>query len=356
MEYEINYLGKSYKSKSGFEIITDEQYKEIVQEWYKKPKKNDVLLEMAGLRHGGTKISLITDYYFRELMDNTLQYTCKWSINEVMKYKPLLSVFVDKIKRNEKVFTNDNIIDNIDTAFRLGGSGVATKVAQFPIKTVDYILEKYNVNNNWYDYSCGWGGRLAGALKNKVNYYGTDPNYLLCDKLFEFANDYKTTQMQGSKPTATHIKCQGSQKFVPEWENKMVLAFSSPPYFLLEDYRVGDQSYKTGETSYQQWIDDYLYPTFKNIYRYLIEDGFFIVNIKDFDKYSLEADTVKTADKAGFYLYGKETLSNIHRVIGGADGEKQIIDNDENIYVFAKKGQSPKHKAIVQTSLFDFLC
>lgn len=354
MEYEINYLGQSYKSESGFEIISDVEYYKIKEDWYKKPDKKDVLYEMAGLRHGGTKIPLITDYYFRALMDNTLECHCKWSINEVMQNKALLSVFVDKTRKNPKVFNSESISENLDTAFRLGGKGIATKVAQFPVKTVDFILSKYNINNHWYDYSCGWGGRLAGALKNKVNYYGTDPNYLLCDKLVEFANDYKSTQMSKNDVVATHIKCQGSEKYVPEWENKMGLAFSSPPYFLLEDYRIGEQSYKKG-TTYQEWLSNYMLPTFKNIYRYLIKDGFFVCNIKDFAKYSLEQDTIKCAESAGFYLYKIEILENNTRCASVGGGEYCMVDNDEKIYVFAKKGSTPTHKEIVQETLFDFI-
>lgn len=355
MKYEIDYLGKHYKSDSGFDIISNEEFSKIVNDWYKKPSKDDVLWEMSGLRHGNTSINFITKYYFRELMDNTLHYRCKWTINEVMKNKELLSVFVDKVRKNDKVFTSDSIVENLDTAFRLGGKGIATKVAQFPVKTVDFILKKYNVNNNWYDFSCGWGGRLAGALKNKVNYYGTDPNYLLCDKLIQFAHDYKSTQFVGATPTATHIKCHGSERFVPEWENTMGLAFSSPPYFLLEDYRIGDQSYKNGETTYDMWINNYLVPTFKNIHRYLINDGFFIINIKDFDKYELEKDTIKTAEKCGFYLFARETLDNNKRVASIGGGDYTMVDNDETMYVFAKKGFYPKTKSIEQISLFDLI-
>jgi hypothetical protein len=286
-------------------------------------------------------------------MDNTLHYKCKWSINEIMKNKEALSIFVDKIKKNDKVFTSNSVVENLDTVFRLGGKGIATKVAQFPVKTVDFILEKYNVNNNWYDYSCGWGGRLAGALKNKVNYYGTDPNYLLCDKLVEFANKYKETQMKGFMPTATHIYCQGSEKYIPELENKIGLAFSSPPYFLLEDYRIGEQSYKQGKTTYDMWINDYLLPTFQNIHKYLIQNGFFIVNIKDFDKFELEKDTIITAERSGFYLFAKETLNNNKRNASIGGGEFCVVDNDETIYVFAKNGSKPKPKTIEQESLFD---
>lgn len=351
---EINYLGKHYKSETPFPLISQEEHSEIKEMWYKKPNKEEVLYEMAGLRHGSIKMPLITKYYFRRLMDNTVVYRCKWSINEVMQSREVLSMFVDRIKNNKKVFDSDNICDNIDTAFRLGGSSVAKKVAQFPLATVDYILEKYNINNNWYDYSCGWGARLAGALKNRVNYYGTDPNYLLVDKLAEFDQDYKNTQMKGMKPTSTHIKCQGSEKFVPEWENTIGLAFSSPPYFLLEDYKIGEQSYKEG-VSYQMWLDNYMLPTFKNIHKYLIDEGFFIVNIKDFGGYTLEKDTIDCAEKAGFYLKTIETLKNSARPASIGGGKYKIVDVDENIYVFCKKGFNPCTKTPEVVSIFDFL-
>lgn len=351
--YKISYLGKDYKSDNGFEIMSDQEYADIYKKWYQKPDFSKVQQEMANLRRGSNIIAEITEYYFRELMDNTVVYHSKWSINEVFANKELLSVFVDRIKRNDKVFNSDNIIDNLDTAFRLGGKGIAVKVAQFPIKAVDFVLEKYNMNNSWYDFSCGWGGRLAGAMKNKVNYFGTDPNYLLCDKLKEFANDYKRTQM-GKNATITDIRCSGSEIFHKDWENKMGLAFSSPPYFSLEDYRIGAQSYTQG-TTYEQWLNEWMFPTFVNIYRYLIKDGFLIVNIKDFQNYSLENDTIRIAEKAGFYLFDKETLSNNSRVASIGNGEHMMVDNDENIYVFAKRGSNPKPKVVEQQSLFDLI-
>ena len=73
---------------------------------------------------------------------------------------------------------------------RLGGNPFCKFPPNYPINNIDYILSKYNVNNNWYDYSCGWGARLTGALKNKVNYFGTDPNYLLVDRLKQLASDW----------------------------------------------------------------------------------------------------------------------------------------------------------------------
>ena len=99
------------------------------------------------------------------------------------------------------------------------------------------------------------------SLRCGINYYGTDPNYLLVDKLNEFYNDYKS--LRRDCPNCK-IYCQGSEDFIEELENKVGVAFSSPPYFNLEDYKVGNQSYKQG-MNYDNWVNSYLRPTFKNI-------------------------------------------------------------------------------------------
>lgn len=51
------------------------------------------------------------------------------------------------------------------------------------MKSIDELLENYNVNNKYYDFSCGWGVRLLSSLKHNVEYYGTDPNTVLCERL-----------------------------------------------------------------------------------------------------------------------------------------------------------------------------
>lgn len=84
--------------------------------------------------------------------------------------------------------------------------------------------------------------------------------------------------------------------------------------------------------------------------------GFFIVNIKDFDNYTLEKDTVRCAEFAGFYLYGTEDLSQSKRVSGAINSDNcKIVDVDEKIYVFAKKGFTPQTVNSEQMSIFNLL-
>lgn len=325
----IEYKGETLETKF-YKEMSDNKFNELKNQYYAKPDFENVKKQFIAISKGGIKNNEITNYYVKDLMAKTRIYYNKWSIEDVFDCKDLLCRFYAQIDTNEKVFPkNKSDIDNIETAIRLGGKGVASKPANFPIKTVDYILEKYNVNNNYYDFSCGWGARLTGALKNNVNYFGTDPNYLLTERLQQLANDYKSSV--GNTDIITDIRTQGSEIFNPDWENKIGVAFSSPPYFYLEDYKIGNQSWKNG-TSYKEWIENYLRPTFQNIYLYLVQEGYFILNINNFKDFDLVGDSIKVAKECGFKLVKLETLDNIKR----CNSNSSFNDNSEKIMVFIK--------------------
>lgn len=331
--------GLTYETTYDFPILSDEELTFLRNEYYKKPLLEDVKKEFICISKGGSKNTNITNYYVRDLMDKTLNSKTKWSIEDVMNNDELLSLFWYRTTLNKKVFLDtDSVRRKIDTIFRIGAMGLVSRPSNFPIKQVDNILKKYNINNNYYDFSCGWGSRLIGSLKNKINYYGTDPNYLLTERLCSLATDYKNTLNQD---TIVDIRTQGSQTFIPEWKNTIGVAFSSPPYFDLEDYKIGNQSYKEG-TTYESWLCDYLEPTINNIYNYLIDTGVFLINIKDLEKYNLVDDTIKLATKIGFKYVKSIPLklckkSNIKEKSG-------FSGIDERIYIFIKNSKNDNFK------------
>lgn len=340
----IEYKGKTLTSDL-CQDISDELFQSLREEYYRKPPFKDVKAELQGLLMGNIKVSAITKYYVKDLMAKVYVAGSKWSIEDVFNSKELLGYFYGKVN-NYEFYTNidKSLFNKIETALSMGGKGITRKATNFPIKTVDFILKKYNVNNNYYDYSCGWGTRLLGAIKNKLNYFGTDPNYELTERLKQIYTDYKKANGPFRAYPIVDIRTQGSEHFVSEWEGKMGVAFSSPPYFALEDYVVGEQSYKEGVT-YQQWLDNYMKPTIQNCYRYLISGGYFIINIKDYWDYTLEADCCAIAKSIGLQFLGTEVLENNTRVGGAIDYvldetynmvETTAIDNNETIYVFKK--------------------
>ena len=335
----IQVNGIEIKTSFDFPIIDDERYNFIVESFFKKPSLDKVKYEMYNISNGSSNIKAITDYYYRDLMSECTTYRSKFSIYDVMHDRTLVSLIDYVTQRRCKYFYANNSCDSADgvkEAFRqffaTGGNSLARSVGQFPLDTVQYILDKYNVNNNYYDFSCGWGSRLAGALSKGVNYYGTDPNYKLTEKLQEYIKDYKSIVHQNT--SKVNIYTQGSEFFIDELRGKMGLCFSSTPYYKVEDYKYGNQSCR--KESYKEWKDEYLRPTIENCYSYLVDDGFFIINIKNYRNYKLEEDSCKIATDVGFHYYCTENLYLDKSYVrsNGIDG--QSVSTNEPMFVFTK--------------------
>ena len=328
--------------------LTDEEFESIAREYYAKPDFSLVERQLKAVASGKTQTNHIYDWYFKEPMSKCVGTRASWSIWDGIHNRQIMEYFAGKVDANKKVFPDTmTLAKKIETAFRLCGIRYCVKLPNFPMKVASRIVEKYNVNGNYYDYSCGWGSRLLAALQNNVNYFGTDPNDELVPQLNALFNDYK--RVNADNTSTCDVRCQGSQTFVPEWEGRMGLCFSSPPYFSLEDYGVGEgQSYKKGMT-YQEWRDGFIPQTVENCHRYLVAGGYFIFNVKSFrdyqtnEVYPLERDFLYESLKIGFEHVCVEAMVNNKRCHGAAnggaydDGKKIMFsDNDERMHVFRK--------------------
>ena len=100
-------------------------------------------------------------------------------------------------------------------------------------------------------------------------------------------------------------------------KNKIGLIFTSPPYYALEDYKFGEQSIKSNST-YVDWLNNYMDKTIKNAKSYLIEDGV-LANVQSVD-YSEE------------WVY--ITATGIPAYITGPflDGNPSLAQNQNAIY------------------------
>lgn len=336
-KYRIEYMGQTMDTLY-WESISDSEFKQARDDYYTPPERDAVIGQLKKIVDGGSKLDLVTHYYFRDLMSRVKLHYNKWTIEDVFNCKELVEYMSAKARQNAKVYPPEwPLSRKMYKMFGLAGKGVASPPTQFSLKTVDAILAKYNVNGNWYDYSCGWGVRLLGAMRNKVNYFGTDPNVELVPRLERLKADYLEATGLKWLPSTAEIVCGGSETFHPEWEGKMGLCFSSPPYFDVEDYRYGNQSYKAG-TTYRDWIRNYVAPTILNIQRYLVSGGHFLVNIKNMEKYKLADNWCEVAKRVGLEFLGTENMDVHNRsfgVVNGA-GSNHQHNGDESIFVFRK--------------------
>ena len=334
---EINYLGKSHYFKTPFPEASKEEIELVKKNIHYHFTLDDVREQLKDISNGKNIDKKILEYFLFDIMCKTKRDMCKWTVEEFMQNDDLISYMIYKFKTKPNLYKNDLSLGDIRRFFNIGGLHLAVTPTKFKLKYARDILKKYNVNNVYYDFSCGWASRMLASLSENITYFGTDPNYLLVDKLNEIHNLYNDTN---NLLTITDIKKHGSEIFVNEWENKVGVAFSSPPYFNCESYRIGKQSYIEGVTTYDEWKNNYLFPTIDNIRRYLIDDGYFLINVKNISNktggpqkiFHIEDDVKDYALKHGFYFVCFETLK-----VGKRPHFIHKTSSDENIIVFKKQ-------------------
>ena len=212
--------------------------------------------------------------------------------------------------------THSNLRKAIRTA-----SGVQA-VSNFRPTAAASIYYKYAGGGVVWDMSCGYGGRLLGALAcgNVRKYIGTDPSEKTHKGLINIAHDFNHVGV------AIEINKIGSEDFIPA--EKVDLCFTSPPYFNTEEYaQESSQSFKKYPGK-EDWKNGFLRETIRNCYKSLKDDGLLIINIANVKKYKdLEEDTVAVARQEGFDL--RETLKlRLSSMMGGFKYEP--------IFVFTK--------------------
>lgn len=224
----------------------------------------------------------------------------------------------------------------IRSSLELIGGNVATNFKPMNAKA---LYEHYVPDNGIiYDFSCGFGGRMLGALssKNNYTYVGCEPCGETYDGLIKLGNYIeKLTQTnnrfivfkQGSEEWTTDLK---------QFENKCDFAFSSPPYFNLEKYSDEDTQCYNKFQDIDKWLYGYVRPTIQNIYKVLKDDGKYAVNIADFNvgrnRVKFVDEWIRISQEEGFKLINEISMGvNVRRGYGHNTDSKR-----EGIFVFEK--------------------
>lgn len=198
-------------------------------------------------------------------------------------------------------------------------SGVQ-RVSNFRPTAAAAIYDRY-ANGTVWDMSCGYGGRLIGAIaSSKVQtYIGTEPHDLTYVGLRRMAGD-----MAHLTKTDVRLHCVGSEDFQPE-RGSVSLCFTSPPYFKTERYADDlSQSY-VKFPSIAEWNDGFLAATIEKARQALRQDGILILNVANTEYHpTLETDTVRIAHSLGFALDHTLQLT-LSRLAGGHKSEPAFV-------------------------------
>lgn len=183
---------------------------------------------------------------------------------------------------HKRIRLGDNISDNGIKKMIKMFTGTQC-VSNFRPTAAKFIYDKYAGDGNVYDMSCGFGGRLIGAMASEKvkSYVGVEPSTKTYEGLWEL--DKALRNICGIKKNIGLYKI-GSEDFLLD-DVKFDLCFTSPPYFDREKYSTEEtQSYIKFPTQ-PEWMHGYLIRTLENCWYMLKDNGYLVINIADVRTY-----------------------------------------------------------------------
>ncbi len=204
-----------------------------------------------------------------------------------------------------------------------------------------------------FDPSCGWGGRLLGAIAcDKVHkYIGCDPSSETYKGLLRMRDELLPMARRMGRNLEVELHMLGSEMMRPKLKpNSVDVAFSSPPYFAQEQY--SDEptqswvKYKTKVT----WLTQFMGDTLANCAYCLKSDGLLAVNIANVSSHPTLADEFLKYAKGHGWKRVKEMKLALSRTPGTSKkgcpdcealpGKKRCPEHKyryETIFVFRRK-------------------
>jgi len=258
--------------------------------------------------------------------------------------------------------------------YGLRSIGAIQSVGNFKPTVAKFLWEKHTPAEGGivYDFSCGWGGRLTGARASKkhLTYVGVDPSQETVNclmKLDTFLSEFYQTRARSECPPNSEIPLKyapgvvttlasghreyrselvritqmGSEDFCPpDLQGKVDFAFSSPPYFDLEQYGGNDTSQSHVKYPGEDlWLTGFIYDTACNVFKLLKPGSFAGVNIADFRDTKICEGVIAQYAKAGFAYrpdqnyYMRISVRTGNRNVSALAGKKH---KTETIFMFQK--------------------
>lgn len=266
------------------------------------------LVECKGVKNNSPYEKFMDDYKLKRAIDFCLRY-----------------------KSSPSPVTPSGIKDGLEM---LGGN-VATNFKPMNAKA---LYEKYVPEGGIiYDFACGFGGRMLGALssKNNYRYLGVEPNSETYDSLNILGN---YIEQATGRDKIFKVYKQGSEDFMIR-ENYVDFAFSSPPYFSLEKYSDEETQCYNKFPELELWFEGYVRPTIENIHKMLKPNCYYAVNIADFkvgNKMVKYVDRWIEMSKDVGFIFEKQIFMKLQTRRGEGHDESNLRTKEEGIFVFKK--------------------
>ena len=188
-----------------------------------------------------------------------------------------------------------------------------------------------------YDYCCGFGGRLLGALssKNNYKYVGTDP---CIETMYHLHQLGQYIEQVTGREDSYELHCCGSEEFRGP-KNSIDFAFSSPPYFNLEVYSDEPTQCFNKFPELEGWLEGFVRPTIQNIKHMLKPGKLYAVNIADFKvgsgkEVAYVDEWIRISTEEGMPLFDTVYLGVTARAGSAEQAAGEL--KKENILIFKK--------------------
>jgi len=266
--------------------------------------------------------SVLCTYYFPHI----------WTVSSRKKSIAAIDVFNDDVKFKKTIrfclaFKDRVTPHEIITSFNLR-TGV---VSRFRPMVAKAIYQRYAPPNGViYDYACGWGGRLLGAMAGGFKYIGVDPESRTHECLHRLgkraASVYDTVS-----PAIYKI---GSEEFCPDdLKGTVDVAFSSPPYFDLEVYSTESTQSVMKYPKINDWLNVFVRRTIQNSRDLLKPGGVFAINIEDYDACKMVSQILDLAKELGLTPLEELRMPIMQR---RGNAHSSDVFRYESIHVFRK--------------------
>ena len=257
-------------------------------------KHTDILVEGEWFAREGTEYRYGLSFegkqqYFRRIntgnqSSNYFQQANRWSVDGAVSPGP------QRTWENEKFMTSlmgsaySLKMDKINRNVLRTMIGLRKYIcAQFKPNVSKVIYDKLN-SKNVLDFSAGWGDRLAGFYAGETSeyYLGIDPrkeNHPIYEEQSEFYNKHRS--MFEPNKTSEFI-CQPAEDVdFTKYKDKFDTVFTSPPYFNVERYSYDDTQSWVKYKEIDEWNENFLQKTLKNLWCSVKSGGYLLVNISD---------------------------------------------------------------------------
>ena len=257
-------------------------------------KHTDILVDGEWFAREGTEYTYNLNFegkqqHFRRLnagnnSSNYFQQKNRWSVDGSVSPGP------QRTWENEKFMTS-----LMGSAYSLKMPKINRNVLRTMIGLRKYICAQFKPNvakvlydklgsKNILDFSAGWGDRLAGFYASETSeyYVGIDPrkeNHPIYNEQSEFYDTHRS--MFEPKKKVEFICSPAEEVDFTKYKDTFDTVFTSPPYFNVERYSYDDTQSWVKYKEINEWNEQFLQRTLKNLWCSIKSGGYLLVNISD---------------------------------------------------------------------------